>query len=191
MDEVGRGCIAGPITVAAVILPARIRIEGVRDSKQLSPARRAQLAYTIKTRATAIGIGWASALEIDELGLTEATRHAGTRALAGLNPACDAVLLDGNFNYLAADYLCRTLVKADQLSQSVAAASIVAKVARDAYMTSLAKVLPDYGFELHKGYGTAVHREAIATFGPTTYHRHTWLRDLAPVAATSAASPTP
>ena len=174
MDEVGRGCFAGPVTVAAVILPPRLKIAGVRDSKLLSPARRRVIANIIKYRALAIGIGWASAVEIDELGLTAAIRQAGTRALADLG-AYDAVLLDGSFNYLGDALVCQTLVRADQLSQSVAAASVVAKVARDSYMTRLSRRFPNYGFDAHKGYGTPVHRTAIVKYGLTDYHRRTWL----------------
>ncbi len=176
VDEVGRGCFAGPVTCAAVILPRRLGLDGVRDSKLVAPRQRQILAIQIKRHALAIGLGWASAVEIDRLGLTAATRQAGLRALANLGCDYDAVLLDGSFNYLGDTLMCRTLVRADQLSLSVAAASIVAKVARDSYMTQLGQLFPDYGFDQHKGYGTIQHREAIAACGLTPHHRRTWLQ---------------
>jgi ribonuclease HII len=174
VDEVGRGCLAGPVAAAAVILPPRLRLPGVTDSKLLSHPRRVVLARLIKREALAVGIGWTSAADIDARGLTWAVRHAGLQALERLQLACDAVLLDGNHNYLAGHCYCQTIIKGDQLSLSIAAASIVAKVARDHYMTALSRHLPGYGFELHKGYGTLAHRQALAELGPSTYHRLSW-----------------
>lgn len=174
VDEVGRGCWAGPVTVAAVILPYAANFNGLTDSKLLSPAKRERLARDIKRQAISIGIGWVSAPDIDSLGLTAALRLAGTRALADLVPAPQAVILDGASNYLGTEIPTRTIVKADQLSLSVAAASVVAKVARDAYMTRLSRRYVGYGFDAHKGYGTPLHRDALALKGPTVEHRLTW-----------------
>jgi ribonuclease HII len=174
VDEVGRGCLAGPVAAAAVILPPRLRLPGVTDSKLLGPARRTELARVIKRRAVAVGLGWTSAADIDAHGLTWAVRQAGLQALERLELAYSAVLLDGNHNYLAGHCHCQTLIKGDQLSLSIAAASIIAKVARDRFMVALSRRLPGYGFELHKGYGTAAHRRALAELGPSVYHRVSW-----------------
>jgi ribonuclease HII len=174
IDEVGRGCWAGPVVAAAVILPPRLKLDGVTDSKLLSHARRIELARLIKRRALAVGIGWVAATEVDAQGLSWAVCQSGLRALSGLACPYDAVLLDGKYNYLQGHCYAQVIVKGDQLSLSIAAASIVAKVARDQYMAMLARRLPGYGFELHKGYGTATHRLALASLGPTEHHRRTW-----------------
>jgi ribonuclease HII len=183
IDEVGRGCWAGPVVAASVILPPRLRLPGVTDSKLLSHPRRVELARLIKRRAVAVGIGWVSAADIDAHGLTWAVRQSGLRALERMQHSYDAVLLDGNHNYLRDICPAQAIIKGDQLSLQVAAASIVAKVARDYYMTRLARALPGYGFELHKGYGTPAHRRALAELGPSPCHRQSW----APFAALEAA----
>jgi ribonuclease HII len=174
IDEVGRGCWAGPVVAAAVILPPRLRLPGVTDSKLLSHARRVEFARLIKRHALAVGIGWVAAAELDDHGLTWAVRESGLRALAGMATRYDAVLLDGNHNYLRDHCHAQTIIKGDQLSLSIAAASIVAKVARDHYMIRLAYSVPGYGFERHKGYGTPDHRRALADLGPSRYHRRSW-----------------
>lgn len=182
VDEVGRGCLAGPVTAAAVILAPETRVRGARDSKLLSPLQRHHLALTIKRRALAIGLGWASSAEIDEFGLTKAVQLSGLRALKSLGTGYDAVILDGNHNYLRDHCYAEAIIKADQTSLSVACASIVAKVARDRYMSLMHRLYPKYGFNRHKGYGTPEHQQALK-YGLTPLHR----RLFAPVAKLESA----
>jgi ribonuclease HII len=174
IDEVGRGAWAGPVVAAAVVLPPRLRLAGVRDSKLLTPLARARLNRDIRARATAIGIGWVAAGEVDEHGLGWAVRQSGLRALSHLGLTDAIIILDGKHNYLAETHESQAIVQADARVVPVAAASVVAKVARDRYMATLARRAPDYGFELHKGYGTAVHRAALQRLGPSAHHRRTW-----------------
>jgi ribonuclease HII len=161
IDEVGRGCWAGPVVAAAVILSPRERLAGVTDSKLLSHDRRVKLARVIKRRALAVGIGWVAASDIDEHGLTWAVCQSGLRALKSMRHPFDAVLLDGNHNYLSDYCHSQTIIKGDQLSYSIAAASIVAKVARDHYMMLQHKLYPEYDFASNKGYGTPRHARAV------------------------------
>jgi ribonuclease HII len=162
IDEVGRGCWAGPVVAAAVILPPGIRkLAGVNDSKLLTHARRVQFARLIKRHALAVGIGWVSAQDIDDNGLTWAVRQSGLRALDHMRYPYDAVLLDGNHNYLKEHCYSETIIKGDQLSISIAAASIVAKVARDQFMELQHRLYPEYDFAANKGYGTPRHAEAV------------------------------
>lgn len=175
IDEVGRGPMAGPVTVAVVVLPERVRLKGIRDSKLLTPKLRHELAAQIRKQAIGIGLGWASHLEIDELGLTLAMKRAGQRALSQLSKQPDILILDGNHNYLGEDCLVETCIKADQSCVAVAAASIIAKVARDNYMKLVEQSYPGYGFADHKGYATSAHRQAIAKLGLTPYHRRRWI----------------
>lgn len=182
IDEVGRGAWAGPVVAAAVILPPRLRLTGVRDSKLLPAPARERLSRDIRRHALAIGIGWVACHEVDAGGLSWAVRESGLRALAGLlgAPAADAIiLLDGNHNYLGETHRSQAIIKADAQIVPVAAASIIAKVARDRYMAVLARRAPGYGFELHKGYGTRLHRQALSELGPSLHHRRSWapLRD--------------
>jgi len=177
MDEVGRGCWAGPLVAGAVILDAPIA--GLNDSKQLSKKQRERLAVIIHEQAVAVGIGWVDAATIDEIGLTAATTLAMRRALEPLNVPYEQIIIDGNLNYLPDDPLAITMIKADALVPAVSAASIIAKVARDHYMSELAVSLPDYGFELHVGYGTALHSERLKKFGVSAFHR----KSFKPVAA--------
>ena len=158
VDEVGRGSWAGPVTAAAVILPPNAQLVGVRDSKLLTKRKREHLAREIKQMATAIGIGWASAAEIDEVGLSQALSRAGERALENLG--VDMVLLDGTFNYLV-NYVVTTIARADQCCLNVAAASVVAKVARDNYMARMHQLYPVFGFDQNVGYGTRHHAERL------------------------------
>jgi ribonuclease HII len=174
VDEVGRGCLAGPLTVAAVVLPHSCKLNGVRDSKLLTPQQRWRVAAEIKAAATAIGIGWASSREIDQLGLTLAQRRAGERALDQIMLPEAALILDGKHNYLGGEIAVTTIVRADQSCLVVAAASVIAKVARDRYLELLHTCLPDYGFSRHKGYGSREHLEALQRLGPTPYHRHSY-----------------
>jgi ribonuclease HII len=182
LDEVGRGCLAGPVVAAAVILPLDDAIEadlaGVRDSKQLSASQRERLAVRIRQRARALAIGQSDVATIDAHNILGATRLAMHDALRQLVPAPTALLLDALT--LPAIALPQTpLIKGDQRSLSIAAASIVAKVARDQLLRDLDSHYPGYGFAQHKGYGTAQHLDALARLGPCPEHR----RSFAPVRA--------
>ena len=175
IDEVGRGAWAGPLTVAVVALPFGQAIDGVRDSKLLSHAQRCRLDKVIRRLATGIGIGWVSAAEIDQNGLSWAVRAAGFRALADLEMTADLIILDGNWNYLAeAGKPVQTIVKADATIVPVAAASVLAKVARDRYMEQLEHNNPLYGFAKHRGYVTAAHRQMVAEHDLGPHHRRLW-----------------
>ncbi len=178
VDEAGRGAWAGPVCAAAVVLPLDrgdlLRVlEGVCDSKQLSPARREALLPVIRQVAEAIGIGWADPAEVDALGIAAAIRRAMARAVEGLDGRADALLIDYvRLPEIALPQL--SLPKADVCCLSVAAASIVAKVARDRLMVALDDDLPGYGFACHKGYGTRAHRQALERLGPSPIHRMSW-----------------
>ena len=169
IDEVGRGAWAGPLLMGAVVLggPAPA---GVTDSKLLSAARRRVLARQIKAAATGIGLGWVPAGEIDELGLGPALRLAAQRAVAALDCPYDLIIIDGTINFLP-EYNVQTLAQADLHVPAVAAASIVAKVARDAYMHQLHRADPRFEFDRHVGYGTARHMAALRAYGPGPQHR--------------------
>jgi len=179
VDEAGRGAWAGPVCAAAVVLPLHRPdlpdlLKGVRDSKQLTPARREALLSSIMAVAEGVGVGWATPAEVDELGVVQATRQAMARAVARLDGEVDALLVD----YVRLPDLAlpqRALPKADVHCLSVAAASIVAKVERDRLMVALDGDFPGYGFARHKGYCTREHREAVARLGLSPVHRHTWL----------------
>lgn len=171
IDEVGRGCWAGPVVAGAVLLTGHV--EGLADSKSLTASQRVRLASKIRKRAN-IGLGWVSALEVDTLGLTEAVRLAMSRALKNLNCAADKIIIDGNYNFLSDIQHTHTLIKADRLIPEVSAASIIAKVARDRYMYELALQLPGYGFEKHVGYGTLQHKNALYKQGVTHEHRKSY-----------------
>jgi ribonuclease HII len=178
VDEAGRGSWAGPVFAAAVVLSVERAdlsdlLAGVRDSKLLTAGRRESLFPCIVNVAEAVGIGQASAQEIDDWGIVPATQRAMARAVAQLQTTVDALLID----YLVLPDLSihqRALPKADVRCLSVAAASIVAKVARDRHMVALDEQFPGYGFARHKGYGTPEHREALARLGPTPMHRLSW-----------------
>jgi ribonuclease HII len=175
VDEVGRGCWAGPLVAGAVIL--KTPIEGLRDSKKLSKKQRERLAEAIYERAAAVGLGWVTPAEVDALGLTVAVSLAMHRAVLQINVPYDEILIDGNFDYLAEHALqavIKTLVKADDLVPAVSAASIVAKVARDNFMAEQARLYPEYGFENHVGYGTAAHSSALQKYGVTAIHRRSY-----------------
>jgi ribonuclease HII len=171
VDEAGRGPLAGPVAAAAVILdPARLP-RGLNDSKLLAPDERERLFETIMARALAVAVGFASAAEIDAVNIRQATFRAMRRALAALAASPAYVLIDGND--LAPDLCCpgETIVKGDGAVLSIAAASIVAKVARDRLMRRLCAVHPAYGFSRHVGYATEAHLAAIAAHGPCPFHR--------------------
>ena len=169
-DEAGRGPWAGPVTAAMAILPDEPCIVGLNDSKKLTRNQRKELFEEIKEKAVAYGIGWASVEEIDKFNILEATRLAFQRAFEQLNPQPDYVLLD----FIKLPWLKlphQAFAKGETLSASVAAASILAKEARDIEMERLALEFPEYGFDNHKGYGTAAHMEALKKYGPCKLHR--------------------
>lgn len=169
IDEVGRGCWAGPLVAAAVILNGPLI--GVADSKVLSSQRRTQLAKTIKASADAVGIGWVAPSFVDMYGLTLSVQRAMQQALAAIKIPYDEIIIDGNYNYLPNESKARFIVKADTSVAAVSAASIVAKVARDDFMTLSAKAYPEYGFESHKGYGTTHHLLRLKQYGVCAIHR--------------------
>lgn len=175
VDEAGRGPLAGPVCAAAVILPPYLEIPGLTDSKKLSDKRRRELYPIIMQQAVSYGIGLASHEEIDEINILQATFLAMERALEQLNVKPDLALIDGNRQK---DFLVpvETVVKGDSLSANIAAASVLAKVTRDDIMLAMAEEFPGYGFEVHKGYGTKAHYEALRQLGPSPIHRMTFLR---------------
>jgi len=175
VDEAGRGPLAGPVCAAAVILPPHLEIPGLNDSKKLTDKRRRELYPVIKERAVAYGIAFATHEEIDSINILQATYLAMERALAQLTVKPDIALIDGN---RAKDFglPVKTVVHGDSLSASIAAASVLAKVTRDDLMLRLAEEYPQYGFEIHKGYGTKAHYEALAAYGPSPIHRMTFLK---------------
>ena len=175
VDEAGRGPLAGPVCAAAVILPRGHQIPGLNDSKKLTDKKRRELFPLIKEQAIAYGIGMASHEEIDEINILQATYLAMERAIAQLEGKADLALIDGN---RAKDFgmAVRTVVKGDSLSANIAAASVLAKVTRDDLMVEMAREFPGYGFEVHKGYGTKAHYEALQNLGPCAIHRMTFLK---------------
>lgn len=175
VDEAGRGPLAGPVCAAAVILPKHLVIPGLDDSKKLSDKRRRELFPMIKEQAVAFGIGLASHEEIDELNILQATFLAMERAIAQLQVKPEYALIDGNREK---DFglPVKTVVKGDSLSANIAAASVLAKVTRDVLMEEMALQYPGYGFEIHKGYGTKAHYEALRTLGACPIHRMTFLK---------------
>ena len=175
VDEAGRGPLAGPVCAAAVILPANLEIPGLTDSKKLSDKRRRELYPVIMEQAISYGIGLASHEEIDEINILQATFLAMERALAQLKVKPDLALIDGN-RQKDFGVPVQTVVKGDSLSASIAAASVLAKVTRDDIMLSMAEEHPGYGFEIHKGYGTKAHYEALRQLGASPIHRMTFLK---------------
>lgn len=179
IDEAGRGALAGPVVAAAVVLPGECTLDGIwsemRDSKLLAPDKRVELDAAIRTEAAGWGIGAATAQEIDDMGIAPATRLAMMRALDGIDARCGA-------DFLLIDWVrlnrCplpqHSFARADRISVSVAAASILAKVARDRYMIELSEQYPDYRFASNKGYGAKIHLDALARVGPCTEHRHSF-----------------
>lgn len=172
IDEVGRGCWAGPLVVGAVILKSPF--EGLKDSKQLTKKQREALSAKIYDKALAYGLGWVTATEIDELGLTAATALAMRRALELIQADYDEIIIDGIVNFLSDNPKARAVPKADDTIAVVSAASIIAKVARDNYMTEAALRHPHYGFETHVGYGTALHQEKLRLHGVCELHRRSF-----------------
>lgn len=202
IDEVGRGCWAGPLVAGAVVLPPRFRTKRgrlqLRDSKLLTRAQREAWDDYIRRRALAIGLGWIWPQEIDRIGLTAAVRLAMKQALSQIVCAYDEIIIDGSINYLAntnvkgpsshtsrgeygqngdvkgRTFHIRAVVKADNSVPAVSAAAIVAKVARDRYMSEAAETYPGYGFEQHVGYGTAAHIAGLKLLGACDIHRRSY-----------------
>lgn len=177
VDEAGRGPLAGPVCAAAVILPENAEIPGLNDSKKLSDKKRRELYPIICEKSVAYGIAFADHTEIDDMNILQATYLAMERAIGKLSVKPDFLLIDGN---RAKDFgiPLETVVGGDGLSASIAAASVLAKVTRDDYMLEMAKLYPEYGFDVHKGYGTKAHYAAIAQNGPCEIHRMTFMKKL-------------
>ena len=173
VDEAGRGPWAGPVSAAAVILDPATAPEGLDDSKKLSPLKREFLEVEIKARAVAWCVAFATVEEIDALNILQATGLAMCRAIEGLKVTPAFALVDGNYRFKLPCEI-KTVVKGDSLSASIAAASILAKTARDRLMVEMDAVHPGYGFAGHKGYHAATHVEALRTLGPSPIHRMTW-----------------
>lgn len=178
IDEAGRGPLAGPVFAAAVILPEHCGIEGINDSKKLSPKKREAVFTRITAGAVSYGIGFATEQEIDEINILQATFLAMKRAYDALNVPPDLVMVDGNQKPPLGSVETRTLVKGDALSASIAAASILAKVSRDRLLLKIDEIYPQYGFAKHKGYGTAYHVEMLKKYGPCPVHRRTFLKKI-------------
>lgn len=173
IDEAGRGPWAGPLVVGACVLGGA-EIEGLTDSKKLTAKKRKLLEVEIKQQALGWGLGWVTAAELDEIGVSEALRQATRRAVEQVSTSYSEIIIDGTQNFLdgtGKGRYVKTLKKADLLIPSVSAASILAKVARDEYMTQQDVIYPEYGFAKHVGYGTAMHKQALETYGPTPLHR--------------------
>lgn len=175
VDEAGRGPLAGPVCAAAVILPSHLELPGLNDSKKLTDKKRRELYPIIKEQAIAYGIGFASEEEIDEINILQATFLAMQRAIDQLEGKAEFALIDGNREK---DFglPVMTVVKGDSRSASIAAASVLAKVARDDVMLAMAEEYPKYGFEIHKGYGTKAHYAALREHGASKIHRKTFLK---------------
>ena len=175
VDEAGRGPLAGPVFAAAVILNSDDIPKGIDDSKKLSEKKREALFDEIKAKAAAFAICFVSAERIDEINILNATMECMREAVKGLGVKCDYVIVDGN-KCPEVDVPCEAVVKGDAKSASIGAASILAKVARDRYMTELSEKYPGYGFEKHKGYGTKSHYAALENLGMCEEHRRTFLK---------------
>lgn len=177
VDEAGRGPLAGPVCAAAVILPKNLNIPGLDDSKKLSDKRRRELFPIIQEQALAYGIAFADEKEIDEINILQATFLAMKRAMDHLSIRPQLALIDGNRE---TDFglPVKTVIHGDSLSANIAAASVLAKVTRDDLMIRMAEEFPVYGFEVHKGYGTKAHYQALLEHGPCAIHRMTFLKKL-------------
>lgn len=169
IDEVGRGCWAGPVVAAAVLLNEPI--PGLADSKILTKKRREELDIEIREQALSIGLGWVDAPDIDKSGLTSAVRLAMQKALIQIEQPYSKIIIDGNVNFLVENNKAVAIIGADKTEAAVSAASIVAKVARDKYMYEIAAHYPQYGFENHVGYGTALHLDNLRQHGACKLHR--------------------
>jgi ribonuclease HII len=188
VDEVGRGSLFGPVVAAAVILPEKTRIRGVRDSKQLLPEERERLEVIIRKKAIAVAIGFADAATVDAINIRRASHLAMLSAIAQLLPQPDFLLIDAE--RLDTPCLQKAIIYGDSISISIAAASIVAKVYRDAWMCRYHEEYPQYGFASHKGYGTEEHLRALAAHGPCPLHRMTYEPVRRVVALQSSVAPS-
>lgn len=173
VDEAGRGPLAGPVVASAVIFPQGILIEGVNDSKKLTEKKREKLFHSIHERALAVGVGIVGHDVIDKINILQASFLAMNKALMQLKIKPQQLLVDGNF-FRHESFPVENIIKGDSLSHSIAAASIIAKVTRDALMVELHEQYPQYGFAQHKGYGTKAHIEAIRQFGYSPIHRRSF-----------------
>lgn len=178
VDEAGRGPLAGPVCAAAVILPDGAELPGLNDSKKLSEKKREALFPQITEIAVAYCVAYATVEEIERYNILHATFLAMCRAVEGLQIPADFALIDGNRAPTGLSVPCRTVVKGDGLSMSIAAASVLAKVSRDHVMLELDREYPQYGFAKHKGYGTAAHMDLIRQYGPSPCHRPSFLKKL-------------
>lgn len=177
-DEAGRGPLAGPVCAAAVILPPDTVIDGVNDSKKLSPAKREALFDKICAEALSYGIAWASVEEIEQINILNAAMLAMKRAIEMLDPAPQLALIDGNKTPSGLRCEARPIIKGDALSASIAAASILAKVSRDRLLIEFDREYPQYGFAQHKGYGTQQHIDALREYGVCPLHRPSFLKKI-------------
>ena len=177
VDEAGRGPLAGPVYAAAVILPRGLVIAGLNDSKKLTEKKREALFDPICEAAICYAVARAEVEEIETLNILNATFLAMNRAIGQLSPAPSLALIDGNRN-TGIRYPSRTVIKGDGRCADIAAASVLAKVSRDRYMLEMAERYPQYGFEAHKGYGTAAHYAALREFGPSPIHRPSFLKKM-------------
>ncbi len=176
VDEAGRGPLAGPVCAAAVILPRDLEIEGLNDSKKLSDKRRRALYEVITEQAISYGIAMVDEKVIDEINILQATFLAMRQAVLQLSEKPALALVDGNREPDFGDIPIKTIIKGDSLSANIAAASILAKVTRDRFMEEQDAIYPQYGFCVHKGYGTKAHYEALRAYGPCPIHRRTFLK---------------
>lgn len=174
VDEVGVGPLAGPVVAAAVVLPTRHRIGTLQDSKKLSETAREKIDGEIRNAAVSFGIGSATVAEIEQVGIRQATFLAMKRALAQITVSYDVILVDG-YEIPHAPKPCVAIIKGDSKSRSIAAASIIAKVFRDRYMTELHEEIPQYNFKRHKGYGTKEHQDALKKWGKSIHHRASFI----------------
>ena len=177
VDEAGRGPLCGPVVAAACILPMNLYIEGLNDSKKLSPKKRKEVFEKIKENAVAYCIAEASVEEINELNILEADMLAMRRAVEGLSVKADYAIIDGNISR-GFSIPTMTVIKGDATSPSIAAASILAKVTRDEMCEEMDKLYPEYGIAKHKGYGTKAHMDALRKHGPSPIHRTKFIRFL-------------
>lgn len=175
VDEAGRGPLAGPVCAAAVILPQGLEIEGLNDSKKLSEKKREALFDEIREKAITYGIGWASVEEIEEINILSAALLAMNRAMEQLDPVPELALIDGN-TIRDIQLPARAVIGGDAKCADIAAASILAKVSRDRYMTEMDEKYPGYGFAKHKAYGTKAHYAALDELGPSPIHRMSFLK---------------
>lgn len=178
VDEVGRGCWAGPLVAGAVVFPVDFKIGDtkivLRDSKKMTKKQREVAAQYIHTHALSVSLGWVTPAEVDTYGVTAAVKLAMERAVAAVSKPYAELVVDGNINYFKDDPRTRAVIKADDSVLSVSAASIVAKVARDTYMVEVSERYAGYGFGRHVGYGTAEHRAALTLLGVSEIHRRSY-----------------